>query len=90
MLELTLITADQPLMNSRNFKVLPMEANQRAALREAPLTREIAIASRHLDLQHNDPADHFIAATAKVLDLILITADKRLMHSQDFKVLPNR
>ncbi len=66
------------------------EANQRAALREAPLTHEIAIASRRLDLQHNDPADHFIAATAKVLELTLITADKRLMNSRSFKVLPNR
>ena len=31
---------------------------------EAPLTGEIAILSRQIDLPHQDPADRFIAATA--------------------------
>lgn len=58
--------------------------------REAPLTHEIAIASRTLTLPHQDPADRFLAATARVLDLTLVTADERLQHSDEFAVLANR
>src|SRR5215470_16303701 len=36
--------------------------------REAPLTHEIALAAQQLPL-HRDPADRFLVATAKVLDL---------------------
>jgi PIN domain nuclease of toxin-antitoxin system len=58
--------------------------------REAALTHEIAIASRRLLLTHQDPADRFIAATARVLGLTLVTADERLLQSTEFDVLANR
>ncbi|MGH7583795.1 MAG: type II toxin-antitoxin system VapC family toxin [Gemmatimonadales bacterium] len=58
--------------------------------REAPLTHEIAMVSRRLELPHQDPADRFLAATARVLDLTLVTADERLQHSDEFAVLANR
>ena len=58
--------------------------------REAPLTTEVAIASERLDLPHRDPADRFIAATAMVYDLTLVTADDRLIGSGAVSVLPNR
>ncbi len=58
--------------------------------REAPLTHEIAVVSRWLALPHQDPADRFLAATARVLDLTLVTADERLQHSGEFAVLANR
>ena len=45
---------------------------------EASLTNEIAIASQLLPLVPWDPADRFLAATAKVLDLTLVTADAKL------------
>ena len=45
---------------------------------EAPLTHEVATASRKTGLAHPDPADNFLAATAKVYGLVLVTADKRL------------
>lgn len=63
---------------------------QSVAFREAPLNHEIAIASRRLDLKHEDPADRFIAATAKVFDLVLVTADERLLASTQIALLPNR
>ena len=59
-------------------------------LREAPLTREVASASRSLDLPHEDPADRFIAATAMVYDLTLVTADERLWASKRYKVIRSR
>lgn len=58
--------------------------------REAVLTHEIAIVSRQLTLTHQDPADRFIAATARVLGLTLVSADERLMQSMEFEVLANR
>jgi len=58
--------------------------------REAPLTHDIALASCRLTLSHQDPADRFIAATARVLGLTLVTADERLLHSVEYAVLANR
>jgi PIN domain nuclease of toxin-antitoxin system len=57
-------------------------------LREAALNQEVAIVSRKIDLPHNDPADRFLAATAMVYNLVLATADKRLVNSKDYAVLP--
>lgn len=50
-------------------------------VREAPLTAEVAIRSRKINLPHNDPADRFLAATALVYDLTLVTIDKHLRDS---------
>jgi PIN domain nuclease of toxin-antitoxin system len=58
--------------------------------REAPLTHEVAVESVFIELPHRDPADRFLAATAKVFDLTLVTADDRLLGSRGFAVLPNR
>ncbi|WP_017294880.1 type II toxin-antitoxin system VapC family toxin [Geminocystis herdmanii] len=48
---------------------------------EAPLSIDIAILSRKLDLVHQDPADRFIAATAVYYDLILVTVDQNLTNA---------
>jgi PIN domain nuclease of toxin-antitoxin system len=58
--------------------------------KEALLNHEVAIESRLIDLPHQDPADRFLAATARVYGLTLVTADDRLLHSTKFSVLPNR
>ena len=57
---------------------------------EAPVTMDVALASRAIDLVHQDPADRFIVATAKVFDLTLVTADARLLRCRDIQVLQNR
>ena len=57
--------------------------------REAALTHQIAVASRRLILSHQDPADRFIAATAHVLGLTLVTSDERLLRSTEYAVLAN-
>ena len=53
----------------------------------APIGVEIAIASRRIALSHDDPADRLLAATAKLLDLTLVTADERLLGCRDMKTL---
>jgi PIN domain nuclease of toxin-antitoxin system len=65
-------------------------ALQKVAFKEAPLTREVALHSRAVDLPHQDPADRFIAATARVFDLTLVTADRRLLGGKTFRTLANR
>ena len=57
---------------------------------EAPLTFDVALASRTVDVEHQDPADRFIVATAKVYGLTLVTADARLQRCRDIHVLANR
>ncbi len=58
-------------------------------VKEAPINHEVAIQSRLLNFPHHDPADRFIAATALIYDLTLITADKRLLASKQISVMPN-
>lgn len=50
----------------------------RMPVRDAMLNREIALLSGEVDLPHRDPADRFLAATALVYELTLLTVDKRL------------
>ena len=57
-------------------------------MREVPLTFDIALGSRSLRLGHDDPADRFIAATAVVHELILVTADESLLRCPDIRVMP--
>jgi PIN domain nuclease of toxin-antitoxin system len=54
-------------------------AFERAPLHEAPVSHEIARATSGVGLAHGDPADRLIAATARALDLTLLTADERLL-----------
>ena len=50
---------------------------------EAPLTFEVALDSRAVALSHDDPADRFLAATARVHGFVLVTADQRLLACPD-------
>jgi PIN domain nuclease of toxin-antitoxin system len=55
--------------------------------KEAPLSNDIAILSRQLDLVHQDPADRFIAATAVHYGLTLATVDKNLVKASCVETL---
>ena len=65
-------------------------AHESAPLREAPLTHEIALETSRIELPHRDPADRFLVATARVLELTLVTADERLIDAGAVQVLANR
>ncbi len=56
-------------------------------LREAPLTSAIALESRRLTLPTQDPADRFIAATARVHECSLVTADAALRRISGVRVV---
>lgn len=60
---------------------------QNLPLKEAVINQEVAIQSRSVDLPHQDPAGRFLAATAMVYGLTLVTADDRFINTKEFSVL---
>jgi PIN domain nuclease of toxin-antitoxin system len=66
------------------------EALARAPMQDAALTREVAIRSRGVRIDHDDPADRFLAATADVYELTLVTADLRLLRGNGYRTLTGR
>ena len=65
-------------------------AMSRAPMSEAMLTAEIAMRSRSVKVPHQDPADRFLAATAEVQDLVLVTSDTNLLAGKGYAKLANR
>jgi PIN domain nuclease of toxin-antitoxin system len=64
------------------------EASSLPSLEILPLTVEIAIESELFSPRFpNDPADRLIAATARVLDLTLLTRDRAMRASRELKTL---
>jgi PIN domain nuclease of toxin-antitoxin system len=61
-----------------------------SGVREATLNHPVAIRSREVELEHEDPADRFLAATAEIYDLTLVTEDERLLTGRSWRVLSNR
>jgi len=59
-------------------------------LRDAPMNREVALETRAVRLEHDDPADRWLAATARVFDLALVTADERVLRGSGFRTMKNR
>lgn len=57
------------------------QAYARFPLKEASLNHEVALRSHEITLPHRDPADHFLAATALVYDLPLMTVDVLLTQA---------
>jgi PIN domain nuclease of toxin-antitoxin system len=59
------------------------------ALEEAAVTSRVVHEMRSILPHHRDPADRFLAATAITYELVLITADQKLMALPGLKVLAN-
>jgi PIN domain nuclease of toxin-antitoxin system len=81
------------LMRKGRIRVAdPFRWVERAAeqMREAPLTNEIVRIGLAMPLPHADPADRFLAATARVLKLTLVTADQKLLGLGEIATLANR
>ena len=66
------------------------ETPAKSPVHQAPITYDLAMASKELVFDHWDPADRFIAATAQVLEATLITAEERLIRCPGSAVLVNR
>ena len=73
-----LVLADKARLSNVDRNRARFIARLFAGMREAPLNTHVAIASRSLSWAHGDPADRFIAATAQIYDLSLVTQDAKL------------
>jgi PIN domain nuclease of toxin-antitoxin system len=85
------------LLVERKRLILQVEAERwldaawsSAGLHEASLNREVARHSRSVKVPHQDPADRFLAATAVVYGLTLVTDDMNLLKGRGFAKLANR
>ncbi len=87
--ELVLLVEKDRLGLDHPVEVWIDKAMEEMPTREAPLTHQIALASRTVDLPHRDPADRFLVATAKVMDLTLVTSDAQIAGASDISVLRN-
>lgn len=65
-------------------------ALERVPCIEAPLTIEVVLETARFSLSHQDPVDRFLIATARVFDLTLVTADRRILDAGLCSLLPNR
>ncbi|HVA62731.1 MAG TPA: PIN domain-containing protein [Terriglobales bacterium] len=52
-------------------------------------TTAIVLAATQIRFQHRDPVDRFLAATAKVEDLTLVTDDAQLLRRDDILLMAN-
>ena len=57
--------------------------------KEALPTFEVALETRLIQLPHGDPVDRLLVATARVLDLALVTADRRLIEARSCALMAN-
>jgi PIN domain nuclease of toxin-antitoxin system len=62
----------------------------RVPLREAPFTFAVAADASRIELPQSDLGDIFLAATAQVFDLTLVTTDSQLLACSWLKTLPNQ
>lgn len=85
--ELTVLVEKNRLTLDRDLDAWVAEARTRAPVNDVPLTAEVALATRQVGLSHRDPADRFLAATARVFNLHLVTADQRLLRGHGFQTL---
>jgi PIN domain nuclease of toxin-antitoxin system len=82
------------LLNAKGRIRLPANLSEwlavaTAPLREAPFTHEIVLMAQQLPLPQRDPADGFLAATAQVMDLTLVTADNTLLQLGTIRTMKN-
>jgi PIN domain nuclease of toxin-antitoxin system len=57
-----------------------LRASILATYKQPPFSWAVADELRYTILDHRDPADRILVATAKVFNLTLVTADERLMR----------
>lgn len=88
--ELVMLKQKRRIALDEDMETFVPRALRVLALREAPVTYEVAREMGRLKLPHRDPADGFLAATAKVFDLMLVTADEQLSKVRGIRVLANR
>lgn len=87
--EVTVLVAKGRVVLTSDVVEWVSEALSQVPVQEIPLTIEAALETNRLSLPHRDPADQFIVATARVFNLTLVTADRRIIGAKPCDLLPN-
>ena len=69
----------------REFRDWLGAALEAMPVKDATLTREVALRCGEIELPHRDPADRFLAATAQVYGLTLVTVDGHLRELKNLQ-----
>jgi len=89
MWEVFLLRRKGRLQISGDFATWAAGALNLVPVTEAPLTFDVVVALATVNLPRSDPADLFLAASAKVFGLTLVTADRNLIKTSGISVLAN-
>jgi PIN domain nuclease of toxin-antitoxin system len=87
--ETIVLLEKKKIVIERDFGEWFEETRSDLDLQEVPLDWKIVHEMRLIMLGHKDPADRFLAATAKAYDLTLVTADAQLLKVPGLKTLSN-
>ena len=87
--EVMILLEKRRISFQEDFAVWFARTAQDLELEEAHLTWQAVHEMRYILPNHEDPADRFLAATAIAFDLILVTADQKLIGVPGLKVLAN-
>jgi PIN domain nuclease of toxin-antitoxin system len=87
--ELSVLVEKRRFALKEDFAVWVQRSISDLNLKETSLGWQVAYEMRYILPNHKDPADRFLAATAIVFDLILVTADQKLIGVPGLKVLAN-
>lgn len=80
--ELGILVGKNRLRIPLDFRPWVERALEVFPLREAAMVNEVAVRSLELEVPDRDPADRFLAATALIYDLTLLTVDERLSSQE--------
>jgi len=87
--EVLLLSESGRIRLNSPFEAWFAEVSDALTLNEAPLTHEVILAAREVQISHADPADRLLAATARHYDARLVTSDERLLEGSGFTTLAN-
>jgi PIN domain nuclease of toxin-antitoxin system len=88
--EVLLLIEKKKLEMHEDFRKWHARTVEDLALEEAAVTSKVVHEMRSILPHQRDPADRFLAATAITYDLVLVTADQKLMAVPGLKVLAVR
>jgi PIN domain nuclease of toxin-antitoxin system len=87
--EASLLASRGKLKTKPNFTAWLEHALFQRPLREAPLNFAVVVEAAGLKLPQSDLGDQFLAATASVFGLTLVTADEQLLACEWLKTMAN-
>jgi PIN domain nuclease of toxin-antitoxin system len=87
--EAVMLVQKKKLETREDLAVWVARTVQDLDLQEVALNWKAVLELRFILPKHHDPADRFLAATAIAYDMVLVTADRKLVGVPGLKVLAN-